>query len=74
MARTYYTLVVRQEDGKWYPQFGDYDRSTVADEADNTYWNRNGGSYRRQDMKIVSSGARQQDITAAIAKLNDSSK
>lgn len=64
--RTYYTLAQRI-DGKWTPQFGDYDRETVAaeiaDYADN-------GTAKRKDMRIVASGDKQADIVAKLAALN----
>jgi hypothetical protein len=67
--RTYYTLATRT-DGKWSPQFGDYSRKVVAQEADDTYWNRNGGAFRSKDMKIIATIDRQFDINAAISHLN----
>lgn len=61
----YYSLAVR-EDGKWAVQFGDYDRETVKAEL---------GDYldhgtRRKDMRIITSGDTQAEITKAVAALN----
>ena len=73
MARKYYTLCTR-EDGKWSPQFGDYDRAVVTQEADDSYWNqgrKEEGKYRRQDMKIIKlANDRQATLVDALEKLN----
>jgi hypothetical protein len=73
MARKYFTLCTRT-DGKWSPQFGDYDRAVVAQEADDSYWNngiKEEGKFSKKDMKIISTGARQADIDAGVANLNN---
>jgi hypothetical protein len=68
MARKYFTLVERNEDGKWYPQFGDWKREVVAQEI----IDRRAGfeAPRAKDLKIIASGPRQVEINAAIAKFN----
>lgn len=66
MARKYFTLAQRIE-GVWYPQFGDYDRAVVDQERQD--W-RDAGTALASDLRVISSGARQADINAAIAKLN----
>lgn len=44
----YYTLFTKEDDGKWYPQFGDYVRNVVIDEIASYR-----GDYKRKDIKIV---------------------
>jgi len=66
MTGSYFTLVVREND-LWQPQFGDLDRETVEAEADD-YFDHGTG---RKDMKIVrTKSVRQEDLNAAVAKLN----
>lgn len=48
MSKVYYTLFTREDDGKWYPQFGDYDRKTVIDEM-REYRNE----YKAKDIRVV---------------------
>jgi len=70
MAKTYYTLVTRDDDkSPWAIHFGDYDRATVADEADDLY--DEGLGVRRKNLKIVKSGDRQADIDAVVRRLNE---
>lgn len=45
----YHTLFTREDNGKWYPQFGDYVKRIVRDEIENYR-----GEYKRKDIKIVS--------------------
>lgn len=67
MARKYYSLIQRI-DGRWYPQFGDYDREVVAQERQDM---RDGfEAPRAKDLKIICTGPKQADIEAAVAKLN----
>lgn len=67
MVRTYYTLAVR-EDGRWSPQFGDYERPHVDAERDDY---RDQG-YKATHLKIIATGPLQADVDAAIATLNGS--
>lgn len=67
MTKRYFTLVVR-EAGVWAPQFGDYDREVVEEEREVSLYSDS--TLRRADCKIITSGDRQADIDAAIAKLN----
>ena len=62
MSQPYYTLAVRV-NGKWGPEFGDYDRETVKDEMEDceNEW---------CDMKVIRSGDTQKEIDAAIDYLN----
>lgn len=66
-ARTYFTLAIRA-DGVWSPQFGDYDRETVEQEARDM--RDSDSALRSKDCKVISSGDSQDAINAAIAKLN----
>lgn len=66
-ARTYYTLAIRR-DGKWSPEFGDYDRDNVNDEWESYF---HGDCVPRDDLRIVTSGDAQADVDAAIAALNE---
>jgi hypothetical protein len=61
----YFTLAQRI-DGRWTPQFGDYDRDCV--ESDLTGFFENG--VRRKDLRIIKSGGTQAAIDAAISELN----
>jgi hypothetical protein len=64
MPRRYFTLCTLDE-GRWSPQFGDYQRSLVEAEAED--YRR---EYRRHDLKIIVTGARQADIDSAVSALN----
>lgn len=70
-ARKYYSLLQRV-NGKWTIQFGDYDRQVVADVADDM-WDQGIGT-KRADLKIITTGPKQSDIEAAVAKLNGTTK
>jgi hypothetical protein len=61
-TRPYYTLAVRA-NGKWGPEFGDFDKETVKDEMEDceNEW---------CEMKIIKSGVDQAAIDAEIKKLN----
>jgi hypothetical protein len=61
-TRQYYTLFTRDEDGKWHPQFGDYSRSVVKDEAED--------SYADEVCKIVKHDDTGDAVWIAQAKLN----
>lgn len=64
--KTYYSLLQR-EDGKWSPQFGDYDRETVESERDD-YRDH---FVKAKDLKIVTTqGHSWAAIQAVCAKLN----
>lgn len=65
MAR-YYTLVARDSKAdKWAPQFGDYDREVVEQEMEDQK-----DSETFAFFKVISSGASQAEIDAAVSKLN----
>lgn len=64
----YYTLVTKDADGRWSPQFGDYVRSVVKEELAHY---RESYGYKRDELKIIeTSSERQQEINHAINSLN----
>lgn len=66
MSKPYFTLAVLEPGKPWAPQFGDYNKAFVQAEASD-YRDR---GYKRSQLKIITSGALQTDINAAIAMLN----
>ena len=70
MPKRYFTLLAREPDGKWTPQFGDYDRETVsAEQAD--YIDHIGTTWPKgTKFKIITSNDTQASIDAAITALN----
>ena len=44
----YYTLLTKEDNSKWYPQFGDYDRQTVMEEVTEYV-----SEYGRKNIKVV---------------------
>lgn len=68
MSRKYFTLACRENDARWYPQFGDYARGTVVQEKQDTY----ATEYRGKDMKIIVSGDTKEEIDRALECLNGS--
>jgi hypothetical protein len=72
MARPYFTLVELGNCGKWFIEFGDYDRETVAQEMRDR---KDAARYINRGtcpMKIVrTANARQASINAAVDKLNE---
>jgi hypothetical protein len=64
-AGKYYSLLVF-EDGKWGVEFGDSERSVVAQEQRD--------SYKGKKCKIISTSGNQKEINAAVAELNKPTK
>jgi hypothetical protein len=64
VSRRYWTLAIR-EDGVWAPQFGDYMRSVVADEAKDAYRHVKGS-----DKAIFASAPTQRAINEKVAEMN----
>lgn len=62
MAKKYYTLVAK-ENGKWFPQFGDYSRSVVEEERED--------AYIASKCKIVCTDDNQAAIDKKINELNE---
>jgi hypothetical protein len=70
--RPYYTLAIR-EQGRWTPQFGDYDRAIVAQEEQDSYrFDPAGQPIRKLDRKIIKTDPDCDAIDAGIAALNRS--
>ena len=57
----YYTLISKI-NGQWFPQFGDYDRSVVKDEKED--------SYSDQVCEVIVTEDNQPSIDYKIAQLN----
>jgi len=70
MKNKYFTLAIfDNETKKFHAEFGDYDRQTVRDEAEFTYYYT-----PKKHMKILTSGDSQKDINEVIANLNEGLK
>jgi translation initiation factor IF-2 len=65
--RPYYSLISREDDNRWYIQFGDYERNVVKDEL-NDYVDSM--RYKKKDLKIIVSADDQDSINAAVSSLN----
>jgi len=64
--KKYFTLAIfDNETKKFHAEFGDYERQTVRDEAEFTYYNT-----AKKHMKILTTGDNQQSIEQAIWALN----
>lgn len=64
MKTSYYTLLVKFEEADpWTAQFGDYDKSAVEDERDDSYEDA-------YCTKIIRTADSQSAIDAAVATLN----
>lgn len=44
----YYTLICREDDDMWYPQFGDYSKATVKQEMLDSY-----DDYKAKHKRII---------------------
>jgi hypothetical protein len=72
--KPYYTLAIC-ESGRWTPQFGDYDRAVVAQEARDSYRLTSDGKPIRACQRIILKSEPDNDsIDAAVAKLNGSAR
>jgi hypothetical protein len=68
MARTYYTLIVRDDKSSpWAIHFGDYDRACVNDERDDI---TESGEYAKGNTKIFGSADDQTSINEMLAAFN----
>lgn len=65
MTKRYFSLLER-DDGVWRIEFGAYDRDDVEAERED----RKDHGVKISNLKIISTGAKQVDIDAAVAKLN----
>jgi hypothetical protein len=71
--RKYYTLLVRESDGKWAIAFGDYSRAVVKQEEKDEYSRPLYGNYfPSKDRMIITTGETQAEITAKVDQLNGS--
>jgi hypothetical protein len=70
MAKRYYTLLAREPNRMWSPQFGDYDRAVVAAQADTM--KASGTWLAGTKLKIIDTLPPQSEIDAAVAELNAS--
>lgn len=62
----YYTVATREDDGKWYPQFGDYELDVAAEEA----FEMTQSGYAKRDVKVVTTADDSQAaIDAKLARL-----
>jgi len=66
--RTYYSLLVREPDGLWAPQFGDFDRAVVAQEGDDM--KESGSWVKGSKLKIIAHVSGQAELNKAVAELN----
>ncbi|UGY13756.1 hypothetical protein HAP48_0035070 [Bradyrhizobium septentrionale] len=68
--KTYFSLIAREPDGEWSPQFGDYDRETV-DAEKRDYIDHIGTTWPKgTEFKIITSNDTQASIDAAIVALS----
>ena len=70
MTRPYYTLVAYNwENDRWYPEFGDYDKSVVQDELDDM--NRGYQGTPKRHLKIIKTDSDdQKTINTVIRQFN----
>jgi hypothetical protein len=67
-ALTYYTLITRDEPGQpWAPQFGDFDRDVVAEEA----FEYTQSGVAKSDIKIIKSGFAQEEVDRAVRHVQE---
>jgi hypothetical protein len=71
-SKRYFTLLTKEPDGKWSPQFGDYDRAVVEDEQRDYKEHIGDGCQWPKGTKfsIIGTNDDQASIEACIAKLN----
>lgn len=63
--KKYYTLAIKV-DGIWEAEFGDYDREVVKIELEDHFDH----GVLKKNMKIITTGDKQDDIIRSIGKLN----
>ena len=66
MDKLYWTLICREKDGKWYPQFGGYTRKEVAAEEQSAY----ARDYKPLDRQIICTNEDQAAINRHIEMVN----
>lgn len=62
----YYSLVVKELNGHWGVQFGDWDRKVVVQESYDTYH-----EYRKADKRIVCTDGTQKAIDEIVMRINN---
>lgn len=75
MTNVPYYMIATRTDGKWSPQWGDYDKSVVKFEVEHEYKRRfhgDDGRWSRKDIKIVKCASdTQQAVDQALKELNN---
>jgi hypothetical protein len=72
--RKYFSLLAKEPDGQWSPQFGDYDREVVEEEQ-RDYKDHVGTTWPKgTKFSIIGTKDDQASIDACIAKLNTTFK
>jgi hypothetical protein len=66
--KKYYTLIAKEPNGRWSPEFGDFERSVVAQEGDDLLYA--GWFDKGTKLKVIVTGPAQKEIDAAIAEIN----
>jgi hypothetical protein len=71
-SKRYFTLIAKEPDAKWSPQFGDYDREVVNEEMRDYKEHVGDGCQWSPGTKfsIIGTADDQASIEACIAKLN----
>jgi hypothetical protein len=68
MAKRKYFTLLQWQDNRWAIHFGDYDREVVEQERDDLKDSTEGAL--KAHFKIITTGVRQAEIDAMVAKLN----
>lgn len=70
--RKYYSVIEKQPDGKWAPQFGDYDREVAEQEMRDM---KDSGSFvKGTKLKVITTQGTQEAIMAKCEELNNADK
>jgi hypothetical protein len=64
--KPYFTLLEKNDAGLWTIEFGAYDKADCKSELED----RLDHDVRRKNLKIITTGPKQAEIDAAVAKLN----
>lgn len=65
----YYSLAVRESNGHWGVQFGDWDRRVVVEESNIEYGKDKG--YKQSDKIIFYTAGTQKEIDEQILRINN---
>lgn len=66
LKERYFTLLVKEPQGKWSPQFGDWDKAVVAQERDDVKDDWPKGS----KFRIIETAPSQDWVNLAVKELN----